>query len=312
VTPVPTVFFGTGAFGADALRALVDDPEIRLVGVVAAPPRPAGRRQELTPSPIAAEALRLGVGPILTPERLRGDAVGEVLGLGPRSVILADYGRLVPPDLLAVELGAINLHPSLLPRHRGASPIPATILVGDPVTGVTIIRMDEGIDSGPIIASEVVTLRGDETSPWLEERLADVAADLLSRTVGPWHRGEIEAVGQDESQATMTRPLTRDDGRLDPSLPAAHLERAIRAYLPWPGSWVDTSRMGRLIIRSATIEPLEAGDEVGVLAAAGDGLALVVSDGRLRLGQVQLAGRRAMDAPTLRRGAPELVGSSVG
>jgi methionyl-tRNA formyltransferase len=312
VNPARTVFIGTGGFGVRALDVLASLPDVRIVGIVSAPPRPAGRRQELTPTPIAETAARLGLAPILTPDRLRdAAAILDVLELSPDLVVLADYGRIVPPPLLGTRHGALNLHPSLLPRHRGATPVPATILAGDSETGVSIIRMDEGVDTGPIVAVAREPLFGHETTPELESRLAAVAADLLATTVGPWVRGEIEARPQDATLATHTRPLTREDGRLDPTWPAVTLERAVRAHLPWPGSFIETGLMGRLIVRSATVGPSASIDGPGHLVADDDGLALTTVDGRLRFGQVQLEGRRTMDAPTLRRGAPGLVGASI-
>ena len=234
-----------------------------------------------------------------------------MLALGADLAVLADYGRIVPEALLDFRHGALNLHPSLLPRHRGAAPIPATILAGDAETGVTIIRMDRGVDTGPIVAAERVALTGHETAPELESRLAALAADLLARTVEPWVAGELVARPQDDAAATATRPLRRADGRLDPTRPAVELERAVRAYLPWPGTFVETNLMGRLIVRSAVAGPSASTDQPGHLVAEGDGLALTTVDGRLLLGQVQLEGRRAMDASTLRRGAPGLVGAGV-
>jgi methionyl-tRNA formyltransferase len=308
-----TVFIGTGWFGVESLRSLAALPGIELVGVVTAPARPAGRRQVVTPSPIELEARLIGSAPVLTPSRLRDpSAVVEVLALGGELVVLADYGRIVPAALLDARHGALNMHPSLLPRHRGATPIPAAILEGDTETGVTVIRMDEGIDTGPIVAAEPVALNGRETAPELEAILATVAAELLARTVEPWLRGEIEAVPQDEAAATLTRPLERADGRLDPARSAVELERQVRAYLPWPGTYVETGLMGRLIVRAATVGPSATSDEPGQLVAEGDGLALATADGRLVLSQVQLEGRRAMDSSTLRRGAPDLVGAAVG
>jgi methionyl-tRNA formyltransferase len=312
VNPARTVFIGTGGFGVRALDVLASLPDVRIVGVVSAPPRPAGRRQEILPTPIADTAARVGLAPILTPDRLRdAAAILDVLDLSPDLVVLADYGRIVPPPLLGTRHGALNLHPSLLPRHRGATPVPATILAGDSETGVSIIRMDEGVDTGPIVAVAREPLFGHETTPELESRLAAVAAHLIGTTVGPWVRGEIEARPQDATLATHTRPLTREDGRLDPTWPAVNLERAVRAHLPWPGSFIETGLMGRLIVRSATAGPSASIDEPGHLVADDDGLALTTVDGRLRFGQVQLEGRRTMDAPTLRRGAPGLVGASV-
>jgi methionyl-tRNA formyltransferase len=310
VNRVRTVFFGTGRFGHDPLVRLAGAPEVDLVAVVSAPARPAGRRQELSPSPIARAAAGLGIPSVLTPERLRApDSIEAILALRPDLAVLADYGQIVPPSLLDLRHGALNLHPSLLPRHRGATPIPATILADDRETGVSLIRMDAGLDTGPIVGTVTIPLGGAETTPELEERLAALAADLLVHQLRPWLAGDIEPMPQDEAEATLTTVLRREDGRLDPTRPALELERRIRAFLPWPGTFLDLDRNGRLIVRSAVVVPGEPGDEPGLLVADGEGLALATGDGRLRLGIVQLAGRRALDAATARRGAPTLVGA---
>jgi len=263
----------------------------------------------MTRSPVqeAAEPLRLR--PVLTPERLRTAAsLRSVLALAPDLVVLADYGQLVPAPLLDVPHGALNLHPSLLPRHRGASPIPATILAGDRETGVSLMRMDAGLDSGPLVAVERVPLAGDETTPVLEERLATVAADLLARSLAPWLRGELPARPQAQAGATMTRPLRRDDGRLDPAVPAPELERQVRAYQPWPGSWLETP-VGRIVAWGA--EATDGDGQPGSLVADGDGIALVTARGHLRLIDVQPAGKNRMSGAAFRRGRPSVVGSKV-
>jgi len=284
---------------------------IDLVGVVTAPARPAGRNQAIASTPVGDAAAEFDLRPILTPDRLRSpDGIAAIQSLRPELIVLVDYGQIVPDALLEVRHGALNLHPSLLPRHRGASPIPATILTGDTRTGVTLMRMDQGLDTGPIIAQAHVDLSGQETTPTLEDTLEQVGADLLERSVGPWIRGEITATPQSDEGATLTRPLRREDGRLDLNRPAIDLERSIRAHAPWPGSFVDTD-LGRLIVHEATVSPPEAGDEPGHVMADADGLALTTSDGRLRLMRAQLAGRRPNDAAALRRGAPGLVGQTV-
>jgi methionyl-tRNA formyltransferase len=310
--PVRTVFLGSGRFGIPSLRCLTAMPDIDPVGVVTAPPRPAGRRGILTPTPVADAARALGIAVILTPERLRAsEAVAAVLALRPELLILADYGQIVPAALLGVSHGALNLHPSLLPRHRGATPIPAAILADDRETGVSLMQMDEGLDTGPIVAQSHEPLDGTETAPDLEDRLAEVAAGLLAETVGPWLRGARDAVSQPAIGATVTRPLRREDGRLEPDRPAVELERQVRAYVPWPGTFIETPGSGRLIVESATAIAAEPGDVGGRLVADGDGLALTTRQGRLRLARVRPAGRTSMTAAELRRGAPDLVGSIV-
>jgi methionyl-tRNA formyltransferase len=308
---VRTVFLGSGAFGIASLRRLATHPQIDLVGVVTAPARPAGRDHRRTPTPVDATAQELGIRTMLRPERLRApDAIASVLALGPELAVLADYGQLVPPALLGLPHGALNLHPSLLPRHRGATPIPATILAGDQETGVTLIRMDEGLDTGPIVAQWRMPLDGTESAPNLEDALETAAGALLDENVGPWVRGEITAHPQPVEGATMTRALRREDGRLDPGRPARELARQVRAYQPWPGSFIDTS-LGRLIVHQAVVLPGQPGEAAGRLVASDRGLALTTTSGRLSLERAQLAGRRPTDAAALLRGAPGLVGRTV-
>lgn len=305
--PVRTVFLGSGAFGRESLRRLASaSTVIELVGVVTAPPRPAGRGGHPATTVIHDTASDIGAPSILTPERLRDPAsIAAVLALRPGLVVLADYGRIVPAPLLDLDFGALNLHPSLLPRHRGATPIQAAILAGDDQTGVTMMRMDAGIDTGPIVAQVTQPLDGQETTPRLEAVLERVAADLLDAHIGAWLRGELTATPQDEALATMTRSLRRDDGRLDVMRPAGDLDRQIRALQPWPGSFIETG-VGRLIVWSATPER----DDDAPIAGTFDGTGLGVgSSERLRLGEVQLAGGNRMAWDAFVRGRPAILGS---
>jgi len=295
------------------LEALAGASHVALVAVLTTPPRPAGRRAPLAATPVGERAGLLGL-PVLTPARLRDPAtVADVSGLHAALGILADYGKLVPSAILDLSPhGILNLHPSLLPRHRGATPIPAAILDGDAETGVTLFRMDAGLDTGPILASEAVALVGDEDAPGLEARLATVAADLLRRSLGPWLEGSLPAVAQPREGASLTRPFRRDDGRLDPGRPAALLERQVRALRPWPGTFVEAST-GRVGVLRAEVASGEPGDEQGRLVwDAGSGLALATAEGRLRLLEVQPAGGRRMDGATFVRGRPGLIGARVG
>jgi methionyl-tRNA formyltransferase len=279
---------------------------------VAAPPRPAGRKGVETATPIQSAAIALGV-PVLTPARLRDpDTVADILALRPALVILADYGQIVPPPLLDLPHGALNLHPSLLPRHRGASPVPATILAGDEETGVTLMRMDAGLDTGPVVAVRRVALAGDETAPELETRLAALAADLLAESLGSWLAGDLVARPQPDAGATLTRPLRRDDGRLDPTRPARELERQVRAYQPWPGSWFE-AEIGRVTVWRAQVAgaytdaDADADVKPGTIVERG----LVTADGLLALVEVQPAGGRRMPWSAFVRGRRGVVGSTV-
>jgi methionyl-tRNA formyltransferase len=281
---------------------LATDPDIELVAVVTAPARPSGRSQRMMSTPIGDIAAELGV-PVLTPERLRApSAVDEVLAVDPALVVLADYGQIVPAPLLELPRGALNLHPSLLPRHRGASPIPAAILAGDRETGVTLMRMDAGLDTGPIVAQTHVPLSGTETAPDLEAHLETVAAALLADNLRPWLRGEIRARPQPAEGASLTRSLRREDGRLDPDRPATELERQLRAYQPWPGSFLETPT-GRIVVWAGHVLPTEPGDRPGSFVPVdSEALALATVEGRLALDEVQPAGGRRMSGAAYRRG----------
>jgi methionyl-tRNA formyltransferase len=260
----------------------------------------------LTPTAIEATARDLRVPTILTPARLRAaDAIASVLELDPSLAVLADYGQLVPRALLDLEHGALNLHPSLLPRHRGASPIPATILAGDRETGVSLMQMDEGLDTGPLVAQRRIALDGSETTPSLQATLEPIAAAMLDEHLGPWLRGDLVAQPQPGDGATLTRPLRREDGRLDPHRPAAELERQVRAYQPWPGSFVETDG-GRLTVWASHVGP--ATDRApGQIGPAG----ITTPDGELRLDEVQPSGGRRMPWDAFVRGRPAVVGSTV-
>ena len=307
-----TLFLGSGAFALPTLDALAGAPQVRLVGIVSASDRPSGRRGEVIPVPVARRARELGL-PLLQPQRLRApDSVAAIAELHPDLGVLADYGQIVPRAILEIPAhGILNVHPSVLPRHRGATPIPATIASGDGMAGVTLIRMDEGLDTGPILAQESWVLLGHETAEMLEAEAARRGADLVLRSLGRWLAGDLAALPQEAANATLTRPLRREDGRLDPSRTAIELERQVRANLPWPGTFLETP-LGRLIVHAADAAEGEPNDAPGRLVADADGLALTTGSGRLRLTRVQLAGRRITDAAALRRGAPALVGQTVG
>jgi len=306
-----TVFLGTGAFAVPVAAVLADHPSVELSAVVTAPPRP-GSRGRPTESPVASWAMEQGL-PMLRPARLRApESIDEVRAQSPDLLVLADYGQIVPASLLDVAPhGALNLHPSLLPRHRGATPIPAAILAGDAETGVTLMRMDSGLDTGPVVAQWRRALAGTETAPELEQALAEQAARLLGTTLEHWLAGRIRPEPQDERQATLSRPLARADGRLDPIRTAVELERQVRAYQPWPGSHIETDA-GRLVIWRASVDGDTAGLEAGRVISTGDAsLALVASDALLRLDEVQPAGGRRMSGAELLRGRSSWNGAIV-
>lgn len=309
--PARAVFIGSGKFGLPILDAVRAAPEVELVGVISAPDRPAGRHGELRAVPIAARARELGLT-LLQPARIRrSEAIAEVAALRPFVGILADYGQLIPPELVELpDRGIVNVHPSFLPRHRGASPIPATILAGDRETGVTLIRMDAWLDTGPVIGATRWPLTGHETAPDLEAHAAAVGAELLSRTIGRWLRGEVSATPQADDGVTLTRPLRRDDGRLDAGRPAAYLERQIRALQPWPGSFAETMA-GRLIVWGASVGDIVGASSTAGVIGPGPDLRIATGDRWLVLDEVQPAGGRRMSGADWLLGRPAAVGSML-
>jgi methionyl-tRNA formyltransferase len=310
---VRTVFFGSGSFAVPILDALAAMPGIRVVAVVSAPDRPSGRKAIVTATPVTARARELDL-PVLQPVRIRRpEAVEELIALAPDLVVLADYGQLIPRVLLDLPpRGFLNLHPSVLPRHRGAAPIPATILAGDPESAVSLMIVTEGMDEGPIVATAPLEVRTDDTAVALEARAAGVAAELTRRALPEWLAGRLVVRPQATEGVTVTRPLRREDGRLDVTADVEALERQVRAYQPWPGSYLETP-VGRLIVWRATVCPGAAGDDVAAIVAEGDGVALVAGgEGRLRLDVVQLAGKTRMSGAELRRGYPGVIGKCLG
>jgi methionyl-tRNA formyltransferase len=308
---VRTIFFGSGSFAVPILVALTGEQRLDLVGVVTAPDRPAGRDRAMTRTPVAQRARELGL-PLLQPARVRApEAIAELAALAPALGVLADYGQIAPRAVLDLPaMGILNVHPSLLPRHRGAAPIQATIASGDELAGVSIFRMDEGVDTGPILAAASWSLDGTERAPTLEADAARRAADLLVRSLDAYLDGTATLVAQDEGSATVTRPFRREDARVDPARPAVELERRIRANEPWPGTFIETAA-GRVLIHAASVAPSMPGERPGMLIEHDGRIALTTRRGRLVLERAQLAGRRTMPGDELLRGQRRLIGTSV-
>lgn len=294
-------FLGTGNFAVPLLHTLPGLANDLLV--VTAPDRPAGRRLQPRRSAVAVAADEIGA-PVLAPERLRTeDSLAAIRAWRPDGLLLASYGQLVPPALL--ELTArepLNVHPSLLPRHRGAAPVAATILAGDPEAGVTLMVMTSGLDAGPIVAQWRMPLNGREETPELEARLARLAAERVPPVLPSWAAGELDTHPQDEAAATVVHQFTRQDGWIDWNRPASAIDRQVRALQPWPGAW--TMIDGRRIhVRRARIGEDVPEIRPGTLLA-GDPVRVACGQGSLILEEVQPEGRPVMPADAWRRGLP--------
>lgn len=313
---IRVVFLGTPAFAVPSLCALLDAPGIDPVLVVTQPDRPAGRGRRLMPSAVKVAARERGV-PIFQPERLRGAAVVERLAsAGADLFVIAAYGQILRQAILDLPRhGCLNVHPSLLPRHRGPAPIAAAILAGDAATGVTIMLTERGLDTGPILGQRHIPIERNMTTMSLEPQLATLGAALLVETIPRWVRGEIVPREQDPALATVSRLFTREDGALDWSRPALELERQVRALNPWPRAYAFARGVRLLVLTARAIEhkpPQTGGAAPGAVFADRDGAMLIATGaGALRLGEVQPEGRRPLDSTTYLRNNPTLVGARL-
>jgi methionyl-tRNA formyltransferase len=292
-------FLGTGAFGLPLFKRVATEADDLLV--ISQPDRPAGRGLQTRQSAIATWARERGLR-VETPRRLRSDEGRALLAtFSPDGLLLAAYGQLIPPDLLQIgDRPPLNVHPSLLPRHRGAAPVASTILAGDTVGGVSLMVMTELLDAGPIVAQWPVTLTGRETTPELEAALSDLSAQVVPPQLARWAAGELATEPQDERLATLIRPFRRADGWIDWRRPAAAIDRQVRALQPWPGAWT-TLDDRRLHIRAAHPTAGIDGVPVGALLP-GDRPEIACGDGALALDVVQPEGKAAMPAEAWRRG----------
>lgn len=310
------VFMGSDTFSTPILSALVEGGEmlsvpVTLAAVVTQPDRPSGRGRRLAPGPVKSLAESAGV-PVLQPERLRDPgAIEDVLALKPDVIVVASYGQILPRVLLdAPPFRALNLHPSLLPRYRGSSPIAAPILAGDPETGTTLMLMSPRMDAGPILDQRPVAVGPVETSGELAERLAIVSARLLLDDLPLWLNRAIEPRPQDESRATYTERLNKTDGQIDWTETAETIQRRARAFTPWPGAYSFwDGRQVKLLDTRARDGRIEPGL---VEVAADDALSVGTGHGVLEVRRLQLAGGKPVPAAEFVRGHPGISAAVLG
>jgi methionyl-tRNA formyltransferase len=295
------IFMGTPDFAVPALAALIDAGH-EIACVYSQPPRPAGRGQRERPSPVQAFAEGKGID-VRYPASLKtADAQADFAALAADVAVVAAYGLILPKAVLdAPRLGCINIHASLLPRWRGAAPIQRALLAGDTETGITIMQMDEGLDTGPMLLTGTVSIGADTTASDLHDALAAMGGDLIVRALA---NDLPDAVAQPEEGASYAPKLDRAEGRLDWSGDASALDLKIRALNPWPGVWCEYEG-ARLRVLAAS--PVEGSAAPGVVIAAP--LTVACGDGALRLDRVQRAGKSAMSADDFVRGNPVPIGT---
>ena len=302
MTPDPRlrmVFMGTADLAAVVLDRLAAAGLGELTAAVSQPDRPRGRDLKVHPTPVRAVADRLGI-PVWQPDRARDPAfIARLAEARPDLIVVAAYGQILPPALLAIpRLGCLNVHTSLLHRHRGAAPIQWAIAEGDAETGVCLMQMDAGLDTGPVIASRRTPIRPADTGSTLHDRLAVLGAELLVESLPAYAAGRLAAVPQPKEGATYARKITREDGRIDWAQPAEVIERRIRAFTPWPGSFTriaDGSRPGLLKVHRVRLATVD-GSPGGVLDGPPDALRVACGSGALDLLEVQPESGRRMAA----------------
>lgn len=313
---IRTLFMGTPDFAVPALQALLagDDSlqtRFKVVGVATQPDRPSGRGNKVSMSPVKTRALQAGV-PVMQPASLRKDAaaVDAIRALQPDLLVVAAYGLILPPSVLEIPpLGCINIHASLLPAYRGASPITAAILDGCHETGVSIMLMDAGMDTGPVLAQASLPILADDTTESLSSRLAALGAATLLPVLDAWVRNAIAPIPQEQlsGEATIVRMIKKEAGHIDWSLPAVQIERMTRAFQPWPTAWTEW-RGEPLRILSAHVADGTGGTPGEVIRREGE-IAVVTGEGILVLDLVQPAGKRPMEARAFVNGANAFIGA---
>ncbi len=309
------VFFGSASIGFPSLDALLASPDDELVAVVTQPDRPVGRKLRLTACPVKEYAVATKL-PVLSPEKVGDAASLEALKqLHADLFVVVAYGQYIPSSVLELPpQRSINLHPSLLPKYRGASPIQWALANGDTRTGATILYVSEKMDSGDIILQCDVPIRPEDNAATLEPILATKGAELLMKAVGQIRSGTVCARAQDDGQATEVRKLNKEDGRLDWTLPADALNNRIRAFVSWPGCFCEAparAGMQRVKVLRARVEAGD-GQPGDVLDSAGEGPLIATGQGALRLVEVQPAGRKSMDGAAYLRGYPLEPGARLG
>jgi len=305
------VFMGTPDFAVPVLEALVG--QYQVVAVVTQPDRAAGRGRRTKFPPVKKTALAHDL-PLLQPPSLRRpEAAMELRELAPDVIIVAAFGQILPPEVLTIPPhSCLNVHASLLPRYRGAAPIAAAILAGEGQTGVTIMLMDEGMDTGPILAQAECKIKPRDTTGSLSVKLAHLGADLLVETLPRWLEGQTVPQPQDNSLATYCQMITKQDGLIDWSLPATDLWLRVRAYDPWPGAYTYWRGKRLKILRARPVTVGTSDEEPGRVISLDDGVAVVAGTDALLLEEIQLAGKKALAAQEFIRGQRNFIGSVLG
>ncbi len=307
------VFMGTPDFAVGTLEKLVETGH-EVVGVVTQPDKPKGRGKAMQPTPVKEAALKHGLQ-VYQPRKVREESFQEVLReLAPEVIVVVAFGQIIPKSILELpKYGCLNVHASLLPKYRGAAPIQWAVIDGEKTAGVTIMKMDEGLDTGDMYSVAEIPLSADETGGSLFDKLSSLGAELLADTLPKVAAGELTAVPQpEESPTEYARMISKEDGRIDWCRPAEELERRIRGVIPWPGAF---SRLNNKTLKIWKAEILETDSDLEpgqVTAADKEGLVIQTGKGQIRITDLQLEGKKRMDAAAFLRGYQIETGTRLG
>jgi methionyl-tRNA formyltransferase len=315
MSPLRVVFFGTAELACASLSALIESPGFSLAAIVTQPDRPKGRNLHPQPSPVKVLAAGKAL-PVLQPERARQENFVQTLGeFQPDLIVVAAYGQILPGALLELpRFGCLNVHTSLLPKYRGAAPIQWAILNDEPETGVTIMKMDEGLDTGDLLASQSTPITPADNAQTLHDRLAMIGAGLLVKTVSEYVAGKIVPRKQPQTGASYARKITKEDGRLDWTQPARSLWNRVRALVPWPGTYTFLSAEPKpplLKIWQAEIADRSSGSPGEVLESGRSGIVVACGQHALRIVELQREGGRRMSPQEFLAGYPLSVGERL-
>ncbi len=300
---------GTPEFACPGLEALLAAPELEIVGVFTQSDKPIGRRQILTAPPVKQLALK-HARPVFQPLKIKA-AIETIKNLMPDLIVVIAYGKIIPPEILAIPpYGCLNVHASLLPKYRGAACLNAPILNGDKETGVTIMKIDTGLDTGPILRQAKIQLNGRENLSDVHDRLSGLGAEILVPAILDYIQGEIKERPQDEASASYVKIIKKEEGQIDWTKSAGEIERLIRAYNPWPGSYAsigETNQILKIIEAEIAEEPADK-QQTGQLFLQDKKLMVKCGQGALLILRLQLAGGRAVSGEEFIRGHAKLIG----
>jgi methionyl-tRNA formyltransferase len=309
-------FMGTPDFAVPVLKKLIETQNV--VGVITQPDRPAGRGRQLQPPPVkvAVEAVNTAEAaniPVYQPKSLKSvESADPIRVWDPDMIVVAAFGQILRPHVLDLPpKGCLNVHASLLPRWRGASPIHHAILAGDSETGISLMQMDVGLDTGPVFVREAVAIGPDETAETLHDRLAQLGAEMIGRHLDKILAGEMTAVPQEDDASTYAPMIKKEEGRVEWQRSAAEIDRLIRAMTPWPGAFTTWDGKNLKILSASPAPKMGAVNKPGLVVADGEGAAVLTGEGKLILHTVQLAGKTATPIQDFLRGRPDFIRSHL-